>query len=78
MVIEVLLTKPTILLPTNSAESIKIYIGCNDEEYNIQLFDETQSFRYGVLPTDSQQKIWIKKIMEHLYASIEKKVAEIK
>jgi fido (protein-threonine AMPylation protein) len=78
MVIEVLLTKPTILLPTNSAESIKIYIGCNDEEYNIQLFDETQSFRYGVLPTDSQQKAWIKKIMEYLYASIEKKVAEIK
>lgn len=78
MVIEVQLGKPTILLPSNSAESIPIYISCNDEEYNIQLFDETQSFRYGVLPTDSQQKIWIKKIMEHLYASIEKKVAEIK
>lgn len=78
MVIEVQLGKPTILLPSNSAESIPIYISCNDEEYNIQLFEETQSFRYGVLPTDSQQKIWIKKIMEHLYASIEKKVAEIK
>ena len=78
MVIEVQLGKPTILLPSNSAESIPIYISCNDEEYNIQLFDETQSFRYGVLPTDSQQKIWIKKIMEYLYASIEKKVAAIK
>lgn len=78
MVIEVQLGKPTILLPSNSVESIPIYISCNDEEYNIQLFDETQSFRYGVLPTDSQQKIWIKKIMEHLYASIEKKVAAIK
>lgn len=78
MVTEVQLGKPTILLPSNSAESIPIYISCNDEEYNIQLFDETQSFRYGVLPTDSQQKEWIQKIMEHLYANVEKKVSAIK
>ena len=78
MTLQVQLCQPTILLPSNSEENINIYISCKDEEYSIQLFDDGYFFRYGVLPTDSQQKIWIKKIMEHLYASIEKKVAEIK
>ena len=78
MVVQVQLTQPTILIPSNSVESVKIYINCKEEEYGIELFEVAQLFRYGVLPTDSQQKTWIKKIMEHLYASIEKKVAEIK
>ncbi len=78
MTLQVQLCQPTILLPSNSEENINIYISCKDEEYSIQLFDDGYFFRYGVLPTDSQQKAWIKKIMEYLYASIEKKVAAIK
>ena len=71
------LESPSGLIPAESRENIDIYIKYDEENYVISLFDETSSFRYGVLPTDSQQKGWIKKITEYLYASIEKKVNSI-
>ena len=73
-VIKISLESPSGLIPADSKENIDIYIKYDDEKYEISLFDETESYRYGVLPNDSQQKEWIKKITEDLYASIEKKV----
>ena len=74
MYIGIHLNNPTILLPANSSEAINFYISCKDEEYEITIFGQTSSFRYGVFPTDSQQKEWIKIISEDLYGNIEKKV----
>lgn len=73
-VIRISLESPSILIPAESKDNISIYVKYDDEKYGIRLFEETEAFRYGVLPTDSQQKEWIKKITEYLYSSIEKKV----
>ena len=66
--------KPTLLIPADSAESENVYIACRDEEYVVILLGKGYSFRYGVLPTDLQRKEWSKKMAEHFYSSIEKKV----
>ena len=74
MYIYVHLGNPTILLPAKSGETVNFYISCKEEGYEITISDKTFSFRYGVLPTDSQQKEWIKIITQDLYESIERKV----
>lgn len=76
MVVQIQLMKPTILIPSNSIDEVLFYISCQDEEYDIQLFDTPKQFKYGVLPTESQQDEWIKQIIEVLYKNIEKKVSE--
>lgn len=73
-VIKISLESPSGLIPADSKENINIYIKYDDEKYEISLFDKTETFKYGVLPTDSEQNEWMKKIAEYLYASIEKKV----
>lgn len=78
MVVQIQLMKPTILIPSNSIDEVFFYISCQDEEYDIQLFDTPKQFKYGVLPTESQQDEWIKQITEYLYKSTEKKVSEAK
>lgn len=78
MVIHVNLSKPTILLPIKSKESANFYIMCKDESYEISLFAKIYSFRYGVLPTSSQQREWIKMISQVFYEGIESKVNEQK
>ncbi len=78
MLICVEFDNPTTLLPAKSSEGVNFYIKCGDEEYEVILFDVTTSFRYGVLPTSSQQKEWLRKITEYLYQSIEKKVEQAK
>lgn len=76
MVVQIQLMKPTILIPSNSIDEVFFYISCQDEEYDIQLFDTPKQFKYGVLPTESQQDEWIKQIIEVLYKNTEKKVSE--
>jgi hypothetical protein len=78
MVVQIQLMKPTILIPSNSIDEVFFYISCQDEEYDIQLFDTPKQFKYGVLPTESQQDEWIKQIIEYLYKNTEKKVSEAK
>lgn len=73
-IINLLLSKPTILIPANSVEDINVYIDFSDEEYVITLLDRKYSFRYDCLPPDLQQQEWLKMITAHLYDSIEIKV----
>ena len=68
------LNKPTLLIPADSIERENIYIACRDEEYVIILLGTGYRFLYGVLPTEIQREEWGKKIAEHFYLSIEKKV----
>lgn len=78
MLIQIMLRNPTVLLPVGSFEGVHFYIQCNEEGYETTLYGEKVSFRYGVLPTESQQKGWIKRISEDVYKSIERKVADAK
>lgn len=69
---------PSILIPANSAESTNVYVKFEDERYAIIILNTAFPFRYGVIPTESKQKEWIKQIVEVLYKSVEKKVSEAK
>lgn len=76
--LSITLNKPTLLIPADSLENEKIYIACKDEEYVVILFGKGYRFLYGVLPTEIQREEWEKKIAEHFYFSIEKKVNSLK
>jgi len=76
--IKILLSKPSILIPSNSVEEINVYVKFDEEWYYIILFNSACQFRYGTVPTDSQQNEWVKQIIEFLYKNTEKKVSEAK
>lgn len=72
------LESPSVLIPTNSKETVDIRIIFDDERYELKILGKDIAFKYGVLPTDAQQQDWIKNISEYLYANIERKVSEEK
>ncbi len=76
--IKILLNKPSILIPADSVEEINVYVKFDEEWYAIIIFNSACQFRYGTVPTDSQQDEWIKQIIEVLYKNTEKKVSEAK
>ncbi|MBO6306424.1 MAG: Fic family protein [Paludibacteraceae bacterium] len=78
ILIKILLSKPSILIPADSVEEINVYVKFDEEWYYIILFNSACQFRYGTVPTDSQQDEWIKQIIEVLYKNTEKKVSEAK
>lgn len=75
-IIRIELESPSVLIPTDSKETIDIRIKFDDEKYELQILDNDITFNYGVLPNDSERKEWIKNITKHIYTSIEQKVSE--
>ena len=75
-IIRIELESPSVLIPTDSKETIDIRIKFDDEKYELQILDNDITFNYGVLPNDSERKKWIKNITKHIYTSIEQKVSE--
>ena len=75
---KVLMSQPSILIPADSIEEINVYVKFEDEWYTIIVLNTAYPFRYGIIPTESQQDEWIKQIIDVLYKSIEKKVSETK
>ena len=69
------MSHPSILIPANSVEEAIVYMKFEDEWYTIAILNSVFPFRYGVVPTASQQEEWMKQIMEVLYKSVEKKVS---
>lgn len=76
-VIQIELESPSSLMPAGSNEHIDILVKLDDEKYGLQLLDKDFTFNYGVLPSDSEQKEWMKNITEYIYTSIEQKVSEV-
>ena len=76
--LKIMLSNPTILIPSNSIEEINVYVKWEDEMYAIVILNCAYPFRYGVTPTESQQSDWVKQIIEYLYKNIEKKVNSLK
>lgn len=74
--IQIELESPSVLIPANSKETVGIGLQFEDEKYELQILDMNIAYKYGVLPTETQQKEWIKKIAEYIYSSIEKKVEQ--
>lgn len=74
--IKIEIESPSALIPADSKEIVDIWIKFDDEKYELQMFDKDIAFKYGVLPTDTEQKRWIKDITEYIYSSIERKVTE--
>ena len=74
LLMKIVMEQPTILIPAGSAEDICLYVKLNVESYVVSINEKDYTFRYGVLPTQTELKNIEKLITDYLYSSIEKKV----